>query len=159
MKKDVYLNIKSKQYNYNVVPEMKTLVQEVAEEESVEIFTEGILYTKPEAKYITYEKSEQAGLEDVRTVLKVQDGSVRIRTYSKKDNEVANDIILQEGIVNATRYKVSMGASFSFEVYTNKIENNIGEDGYGTLSLDFDIQFDDAFTRRNILKIEVQALQ
>lgn len=157
MKKDVYLKIKSKQYNHNISPDMKILLKEM-EEGSVEILTEGTLYTKPDAKYLTYEKSEQVGLEDVRTVLKIQNGNVRIKTYSKKDNDVATDIMLQEGVVNVTRYKIPMGASFSFEVYTNKIENNIDENGYGTLYLDYDIQFDEAFTRRNILKIEVQAL-
>jgi hypothetical protein len=45
--------------------------------------------------------------------------------------------------------------SVSLEVYTNKLEQDLDEDGYGKISVDYKISFDQYFSRRNILEIEV----
>ena len=44
----------------------------------------------------------------------------------------------------------------NLEVYTNKLEDNLDEEGYGTVSVDYRIKFDKFFSRRNILEIEVK---
>ena len=46
-------------------------------------------------------------------------------------------------------------ASLDLEVYTNKLEDTLDEDGYGTISVDYKIKFDRFYSRRNILEIEV----
>jgi uncharacterized beta-barrel protein YwiB (DUF1934 family) len=112
------------------------------------------MYLKNDARYISYEESEEAGLDNTHTLVKLSDGSVRIRRYGKGDDD-GMDMTLQPGILNITRYQIPMMNSVSLEVYTNKLEQNLDEEGYGKISVDYKIKFDQYFTRRNILEIEV----
>ena len=63
---------------------------------------------------------------------------------------------LTPGILNITRYKIPMMSSVNLELYSNKLEDDLDEEGYGTISVDYKIRFDRFFSRRNILEIEVK---
>ena len=41
------------------------------------------------------------------------------------------------------------------EVYTHSLDEQLDEEGYGTISVDYRIKFDRFFSRRNVLEIEV----
>jgi hypothetical protein len=41
------------------------------------------------------------------------------------------------------------------EVYTNKLTEDLDEEGYGKISVEYKIRFDRFFSRRNVLEIEV----
>ena len=122
----------------------------------MEILTEGTMYSRNNATYITYEESEATGSEDVRTLFKLEDGTIRIRKYGRDDDDEGMDMMLKPGILNITRYQIPMMSSVNLEVYTNKLEDNLDEEGYGTVSVDYRIKFDKFFSRRNILEIEVK---
>jgi uncharacterized beta-barrel protein YwiB (DUF1934 family) len=155
MKKNVNLKITSTQYSENLIPSGEAFLRELEKEDSVEIFTEGTMYQKNNARYISYEESEEAGLEDTRTLLKLSDGRIRIRRYGRTDDEDGMDMTLEPGILNITRYQMPMMSSVSLEVYTNSLNDGLDEEGYGTVSVDYRIKFDRFFSRRNILEIEV----
>ena len=154
MKKNVNLRITSTQYSENLIPSGEAFVRSLEKEDSLEILTEGTMYQKNNARYITYEESEQVGFEDARTLLKLSDDNIRIRRYGKNDDE-GMDMTLEPGILNITRYQMPQNLHLDLEVYTNKIDNNLDEDGYGTISVDYKIKFDQFFSRRSILEIEV----
>lgn len=155
MKKIVNLRITSNQYIENLRPSGEAFKRELELEDSVEILTEGTVYSKNNATYITYEDADEAGSDELRTLFKLEDGSFRIRKYGRHDDDDGMDMTLQPGILNITRYQVPMLAALNLEVYTNKLEQNLDEDGYGTISVDYKIRFDKYFSRRNILEIEV----
>ena len=155
MKKSVNLRITSTQYSENLIPSGEAFLRELEKEDSLEIFTEGTMYFKNNARYISYEESEEAGLEDTRTLGKLSDDSIRIRRYGRGDDDDGMDMTLEPGILNITRYQIPMMNSVSLEVYTNKLEQDLDEDGYGRISVDYKIKFDQFFSRRNILEIEV----
>ena len=122
----------------------------------MEILTEGTMYSRNNATYISYEEAEALGMEDIRTLFKLEDGSIRIRKYGKDDDDEGMDMTLTPGMLNITRYQIPMMSSVNLEVYTNKLENDLDEEGYGTVSVDYRIRFDKFFSRRNILEIEVK---
>ncbi len=155
MKKNVLLKIKSSQYAENLAPSGEAFKRELELEDTVEITTEGTLYSKDNATYITYEESAEAGLEDIRTMLKLKDNALHIRRYGKGDDDDA-DFVLQQGVRNITRYKIPQLASIDLEVYTNALKGSIDEEGYGSIEVDYKIRFDQYFSRRNVLEIEVQ---
>ena len=155
MKKSVNLKIKSTQYIENLKPSGEAFRRELELEDSMEILTEGTLYSRNNATYITYEDAEPLGEEDIRTLFKLEDGSIRIRKYGRGEDNEGMDMTLTPGILNITRYQIPMMSSVNLEVYTNKLEDNLDEDGYGTVSVDYKIRFDKFFSRRNILEIEV----
>lgn len=153
MKKNVNLRITSTQYSENLKPSGEAFLRELEKEDSVEIVTEGTLYSKNNATYISYEESEESGLEDIRTLVKLKDGQIRIRRYGRDDDDM--DMTLEPGIRSITRYQVPMLPSMNLEVYTNNLTEDLDEEGYGKISVDYRIRFDRFFTRRNILEIEV----
>ena len=156
MKKNVNLKIKSTQYIENLKPSGEAFRRELELEDSMEILTEGTMYSRNNATYITYEELEALGTEDIRTLFKLEDGSIRIRKYGKDDDDEGMDMTLTPGILNITRYQIPMMSSVNLEVYTNKLESDLDEEGYGTVSVDYRIRFDKFFSRRNILEIEVK---
>lgn len=156
MKKSVNLKITSTQYIENLKPSGEAFRRELELEDSMEILTEGTMYSRNNATYITYEESEATGSEDVRTLFKLEDGTIRIRKYGRDDDDEGMDMMLKPGILNITRYQIPMMSSVNLEVYTNKLEENLDEEGYGTVSVDYRIKFDKFFSRRNILEIEVK---
>ena len=156
MKKNVNLKIKSTQYIENLKPSGEAFRRELELEDSMEILTEGTMYSRNNATYITYEEAEALGSEDIRTLFKLEDGSIRIRKYGKDDDDEGMDMTLTPGMLNITRYQIPMMSSVNLEVYTNNLENGLDEEGYGTVSVDYRIRFDKFFSRRNILEIEVK---
>ena len=156
MKKSVNLKIKSTQYVENLKPSGEAFRRELELEDSMEILTEGTMYSRNNATYITYEEAEAFGSEDIRTLFKLEDGSIRIRKYGMEEDDEGMDMTLRPGMLNITRYQVPMMSPVSLEVYTNKLENGLDEEGYGTVSVDYRIKFDRFFSRRNILEIEVK---
>lgn len=155
MKKSVNLKIKSTQYIENLKPSGEAFRRELELEDSMEILTEGTVYSRNNATYIIYEETEALGSEDVRTLFKIEDGSIRIRKYGKNENDEGMDMMLKPGLLNITRYQIPMMSSVDLEVYTNKLEDELDENGYGKVSVDYKIKFDKFFSRRNILEIEV----
>ena len=156
MKKSVNLRITSTQYIENLKPSGEAFRRELELEDTMEILTEGTMYSRNNATYITYEEAEALGTEDVRTLVKLEDGSIRIRKYARDEEDEGMDMTLKPGILNITRYQIPMMPSVNLEVYTNKLEDNLDEDGYGKVSVDYKIRFDKFFSRRTILEIEVK---
>lgn len=154
-KKNVNLRITSTQYVENLKPSGEAFRRELELEDSLEILTEGTVYSRNNATYITYEDAESAGPEDVRTLVKLKDGSIRIRRYAGGDSDGDMDMTLQPGTLNITRYRLPMMASLDLEVYTNSLSEELDDEGYGRISVDYKIRFDKFFSRRNILEIEV----
>ena len=154
-KKNVNLRITSTQYSENLIPSGEAFLRELEKEDSLEILTEGTMYLKNNATYISYEESEEAGLEDIHTLVKLSDDSIRIRRYGRGDDDEGMDMTLVPGILNITRYQMPMMNSVNLEIYTNKLEQDLDDEGYGRICVDYKIRFDQFFSRRNILEIEV----
>jgi uncharacterized beta-barrel protein YwiB (DUF1934 family) len=133
MKKSVNLKITSQQYIENLKPSGEAFRRELELEDSMEILTEGTVYSRNNATYITYEETEAVGSEDIRTLFKLEDGTIRIRKYVRDEDDEGMDMTLKPGILNITRYQIPKMTSVNLEVYTNKIEDNLDEEGYGKL--------------------------
>lgn len=156
MKKNVELKITSTQYVENLKPSGEAFLRELEKEDSIEIHTEGTLYSKGKAMYISYNESEEAGLENMRTLVKLNEGTLSIRRFDKEDKGLDMDMELRPGIRNITRYKAPMVPFVELELYTNSLDEDLDEEGYGTISVDYRIKLDQIFIRRNILEIEVK---
>ena len=154
MKKSVNLKITSTQYSENLKPSGEAFLRELEKEDCLEILTEGTMYQKNNARYISYEESEEAGLTDSHTLVKLSDGRLNIKRYGADDDD-GMDMTLEPGILSITRFQIPAMTPVSLEVYTNSLTDDLDEEGYGTISVDYRIKFDQFFSRRNILEIEV----
>ena len=191
MKKNVSLKITSSQYVENLKPSGEAFVRELELEDSIEIQTEGTLYSKNNAVYIIYDESEEAGLMDLRTMLKLTQPqtsanssadavtypdsdeatdldsqalffsnpaaqSLQIRRYGKGAQEDDMEMVLQQGVLNVTRYRLPHLGSMNLEIYTHSLSGDLDSEGYGTISVDYKIKFDQFYSRRNKLEVEVK---
>lgn len=156
MKKEVSLKIVSNQYVENLKPSGQAFVRELELEDSLEILTDGQLFTKADATYITYDESKETGLEDSKAVLKVKDNVVYIKRYGL-DDELTMDMRLEQGIKTITRYQIPKLASMDLEIYANKVSINLDEEGFGDIHVDYRIKFDEMYSRRTHLDVTIMA--
>ncbi|MBQ6622054.1 MAG: DUF1934 domain-containing protein [Mogibacterium sp.] len=152
-KKNITLKISNKQYAESLQPRGEAFARELNLEDQFEIFTEGTMYTRAGATYLSYEESEEAGLENNRTIIKIAGQTMNVRRFGEQD-ETTMDLHLEQGAMNITRYHVPMG-QFDLEVFTNEIKRETDEEGYGTIFADYNIRMEPLFSRRNKLTIEV----
>lgn len=155
MKKNVNIKITSNQYIENLKPSGESFKRELELEDSTEILTEGTVYSRNNTTYITYEERDGYSDEEVRTLVKLEDDSIRIRKYAHDEDE-GMDMMLRPGMLNITRYQVPTLPTLNLEVYTNSLEKDINENGIGKVSVDYKIKLDKFYSRRNILEIEVR---
>jgi uncharacterized beta-barrel protein YwiB (DUF1934 family) len=152
-KKNVNIRISNKQYAESLEPKGEAFSRELSLEDEIEILTEATSYTKNDALYLAYDESEESGLENTRTVIKIKDGTVEIHRYGE-DGAGSMDLHLEEGVMNITRFHIPM-ARVDLEIYTNELEETLDEEGYGKIYADYSIKLDKFMSRRNKLEIEV----
>ena len=71
--------------------------------------------------YIAYDETEDAGLQNTKTIIKLEgNDKLRIRRYGKDEDSGMMDMQLEEGILNITKYVIPAG-NLEMEIYTNKI--------------------------------------
>lgn len=118
--------------------------------------TEGFLYNKGRTMYIAYDETEDAGLQNTKTIIKLEgNDKLRIRRYGKDEDSGMMDMQLEEGILNITKYVIPAG-NLEMEIYTNKIETSLDDEGYGKIFADYKIKMEPFINVRNKLEIEVK---
>jgi len=122
------------------------------EEDKIELVTEGKLYKSGDSVFIEYEESEFSGMPGCKTNLQLTGDKVKMkRIGDPMDNTV---IEFEKGKRYTGKYETPYG-TFEIEVLTNAIENNLTENGAGTLDIDYNISLRGLAESRNRLKIEV----
>ena len=155
-KKSVNLVISNNQYSESLEPKGETFTRELNLEDNIELTTEGFLYNKGRTMYIAYDETEDAGLQNTKTIIKLEgNDKLRIRRYGKDECSGMMDMQLEEGILNITKYVIPAG-NLEMEIYTNKIETSLDDEGYGKIFADYKIKMEPFINVRNKLEIEVK---
>ena len=155
-KKSVNLVISNNQYAESLEPKGETFTRELNLEDNIELTTEGFLYNKGRTMYIAYDETEDAGLQNTKTIIKLEgNDKLRIRRYGKDEDSGMMDMQLEEGILNITKYVIPAG-NLEMEIYTNKIETSLDDEGYGKIFADYKIKMEPFINVRNKLEIEVK---
>ena len=155
-KKSVNLVISNNQYSESLEPKGETFTRELNLEDNIELTTEGFLYNKGRTMYIAYDETEDAGLQNTKTIIKLEgNDKLRIRRYGKDERSGMMDMQLEEGILNITKYVIPAG-NLEMEIYTNKIETSLDDEGYGKIFADYKIKMEPFINVRNKLEIEVK---
>ena len=155
-KKSVNLVISNNQYSESLEPKGETFTRELNLEDNIELTTEGFLYNKGRTMYIAYDETEDAGLQNTKTIIKLEgNDKLRIRRYGKDEDSGMMDMQLEEGILNITKYVIPAG-NLEMVIYTNKIETSLDDEGYGKIFADYKIKMEPFINVRNKLEIEVK---
>ena len=119
----------------------------------MEFITEGKLYEKGDARYLVYDESEFSGLPGCKTTLKLTEDAVRMRRIGKAAGFSA-EMVFEKGKRFNGRYQTPYG-NLEMEVLTTDVVNNLSEEGYGNVDIDYRINFGGLSESHNCLKIEV----
>lgn len=153
-KNNAVLQIANRQYQEVLEPKGEAYVRQLKLEDEFELMTEATVYTKKGATYITYEESEETGLENSTTMIKVSENAVDIRRYGESHSPDMN-LHLEKGIKAITAYHVPTGR-FEVSIYTNDLSHELDENGCGTVFADYNLQMMDLLKRRNRLEISIR---
>lgn len=125
-----------------------------AEEEVMELVTEGQLYEKNGSVYLLYKESELSGMEGCTTSLKVTGDTVRMKRFG---HMLPIDTVMefQKGKRYEGYYDTPYGA-VEMEILTHNVKNNLRfSEGSGSLDIDYAISLRGLTEGRSRLNIQI----
>ena len=90
----------------------------------MELITEGKLYKKENAFYISYKETRVTSMEGTTTTLKVEENRVTLI----RQGTVSSTFVFEEGVENISHYATEFGV-FTVGVMANRIESALDEHG------------------------------
>ncbi|MGV8145449.1 MAG: DUF1934 domain-containing protein [Alkaliphilus sp.] len=112
MKKEIMIKVVGTQKNIE------------GEENTIELITEGTIYTKNNNIYIVYKESEISGMEGTTTSLKIEDGR---RVTMKRYGQTTSSLVFEKDRSNKSDYSTAYG-NFEIEIMTNFLDVEINEE-------------------------------
>lgn len=122
-------------------------------EDLMEFVTEGKLYEKGESRYLVYDESEFSGFPGCKTTLKLTGNTIRMKRIGEAAGFGA-EFVFEKGKRFSSRYQTPYG-SMDMEVLTSDVVNNLSEEGFGDIHIDYQVSIGGVAEGRNRLKIQV----
>lgn len=123
-------------------------------EDNMEFVTEGRLCEKNGTIYLIYDESELSGFPGCTTSLRLRGDTIRLKRIGK-DNSYNLEMEFKKGKRFFNSYPTPYG-DINMEVLTEKITNNLSENGFGDIDIDYHISLDGLTEGRNTLRIKVE---
>lgn len=139
--KDIMLKITGRQYDGD-----KPL-------DKMEFVTEGKMFERGGATYLVYDESEFSGFPGCKTSLKLMGERVRMKRIGK---DLADGTVMEfeSGKRFTSTYETPYG-EMDMEILTDRVLNNIDENGTGNIDIDYHVSLEGEVEGRNELSIEV----
>ena len=141
--KDIMLKITGRQYEGD------------KPQEKMEFVTEGKMYERGGATYLIYDESEFSGFPGCKTSLKLMGDHVRMKRTGD-DLETGTVMEFESGKRFTSKYETPYGI-MDMEILTDRVDNNLTENGTGNVDIDYHVSLDGALEGRNELRIEVSS--
>ncbi|MCT4593730.1 MAG: DUF1934 domain-containing protein [Anaeromicrobium sp.] len=120
------------------------------EENTMEFITEGKQYMRNGAMYLVYKESEISGMEGSTTTLKLEEDQVKMKRFGS----TSSDMIFKLKERYTTKYNTPYG-NFKMEIYTKKIEQEIGEDQKAKIYVEYMMSIQGLVESTNKLNISI----
>ncbi|BCV23061.1 DUF1934 domain-containing protein [Moorella sp. Hama-1] len=141
MKKDVLVKVRGTQTN------------DLGEQDSIELITEGRFFIRDQHYYILYNETQLSGMEGTTTTLKVEPRRVTLNRMGTAEQKTT----FETGILNAGFYVTPYG-TMRISVLPSKVEVDLTEQG-GSINLEYELQLGQEKVSDNQLQITVQHLE
>lgn len=139
--KDIMLKIVGRQYDGD------------EPQEKMEFVTEGKMYERGGATYLVYDESEFSGFPGCKTSLKLKGNHVRMKRIGD-DLGTGTVMEFESGKRFTSKYETPFGI-MDMEILTDRVDNNLSEDGTGNIDIDYHVSLEGTLEGRNELRIEV----
>lgn len=141
MKKDVLVRVRGTQTN------------DLGEQDSIELITEGRFFIRDQHYYILYNETCLSGMEGTTTSLKVEPRRVTLNRMGTAEQKTT----FETGILNDSFYVTPYG-TMRISVLPSKVEVDLTERG-GSINLEYELQVGQEKISDNQLEIIVQRLE
>ena len=138
MEKDVIISIKGTQKYEN------------ADQDVIELVTEGRLEREGGSYTLSYQESELTGLEGTLTTFQIEPERITLLRIG----EVNSQMVFEQGRRHLSLYDTPYG-SLSVGVSTRKMHAELGLSG-GSIEIDYAIEIDHAVAGQNLFQINVR---
>ena len=123
------------------------------EEDQMEFVTEGRLYEKNGFCYLIYDESEISGLEGLKTTLRFDDKSLKMKRIGSAGP--GTELYFEEGKRFSSVYETPMGP-MEIEVLTRSVKNLLDkESAKGQIDIEYDVSLGGMAEGKNKLIIDV----
>ncbi len=119
----------------------------------MELVTEGRLYKKADAYYITYNETGMTGMEGTTTTLKVEEGKVTLI----RNGTVSSTFVFEKGKKNISHYSTEFGV-FTIGVKAEEIDSQIDEAG-GFVSIIYSLDMSGQEPGRNEFLMTIREVE
>jgi len=140
LKKDVMVRVKGTQTN------------DLGEQDSIELITEGRFFIRKQHYYILYNETKISGMEGTTTSLKVEPRRVTLNRMGTAEQKIT----FQERILNEGFYVTPYG-TMNITVLPSKVEVDLTEMG-GSINLKYELQVGQEKISDNQLEITIEHL-
>ena len=125
-------------------------------EDEMEFVSDAKMYERGGARYLLYDESEFSGFPGCKTSLKLTSDSLRMRRIgAEAEAEGFNiDMIFEKGKRISSIYETPYG-SVNMEVMTTDITNNLSPEGYGKVTVGYDVSLQGLEEERNEIELEI----
>ena len=125
-------------------------------EDELEFVSDGTMFDRNGAKYIVYDESEFSGFPGCKTSLKLTKDSVRMRRIGAEaeSNGFNMEMTFEKGKRITSIYETPYG-SINMEVMTTSITNNLSPDGFGKVTVGYDVSLQGLDEERNEIELEI----
>ncbi len=121
-----------------------------AEEETMELVTEGILQREQGAYTLSYQESEVTGLGGTLTTFQIEPDCVTLMRVG----EVNSQMVFQKGRRHMSLYETPYG-SFAVGINTRRMRADLDDQG-GEIEIDYNIEIDHKVAGINLFHINVR---
>lgn len=121
------------------------------EPEIIELVTQGIMETRENGWFISYEESDLTGLNGVTTTFHVEPGCITLT----RTGPLNSQMIFREGVFHESLYQMPFGA-LMITVCANRVEYTLGKTG-GTIDLTYAIDIENTAAGFIEYHLDIQA--
>ena len=123
-------------------------------EDELEFISDGTMYDRNGARYVVYDESEFSGFPGCKTRLKLTENTLKLKRIGDDMDGFGLELVFEKGKRFTSRYNTPYG-DFDMEVLTTDVVNDLSEEGFGNVRLDYNISFQGVAEGRNTIDIEI----
>jgi uncharacterized beta-barrel protein YwiB (DUF1934 family) len=138
--------------NKKVLISVKTVQYIDGQPEAVELITEGEYYKEGNDYFAQYEESEISGMEGTKTVMKINNDTLRI----VRSGTTTSDLMFKKGTDHISLYNTPFG-TLEVMIKPKKVDINVNEDG-GNVKLEYKMEAFGLEAIENALELSIKQI-
>ncbi len=123
-----------------------------AEDQNMDLMTEGKYYEKSGAHYFLYEETEVSGMAGDKTTIKLSNGKVVIHRYGQNNSELTFEMGKRYDSLYRTPY-----GNFDMEILASEVHYEVDETGAGHIHLVYALSVKGMGESKTTMDIRVRA--